>query len=97
MSNTYLLSDETRNPVPRHQRRLLGQKPQLKPKEVWAIRIRLQIKEKQRDLALFNLAIDSKLRSCDLVALRDSDIFMAGSVRDRAVIVQKKNRSPRSI
>ena len=97
MSNTYLLSDETRNPVPRHQRRLLGQKPQLKPKEVWAIRIRLQIKEKQRDLALFNLAIDSKLRSCDLVALRDSDIFMAGSVRDRAVIVQKKTGNLRAV
>jgi hypothetical protein len=89
MSSTYLLPDETRNPVPRHHRRLLGQKPPLKPKEVWAIRIRLQIKEKQRDLALFNLAIDSKLHSCDLVALRDSDIFMAGSVRDRAIIVQQ--------
>jgi integrase len=94
MSNTYLPPNKTRNPVLRHQRRLLGQKPPLKPKEVWAIRIRLQIKEKQRDLALFNLAIDSKLRSCDLVALRDSDIFMAGSVRDRAVIVQQKTGHP---
>jgi integrase len=94
MSNTYLLPNKTRNYVSRHQRRLLGQKPPLKPKEVWAIRIRLQIQRKQRDLALFNLAIDSKLRSCDLVALRDSDIFMAGSVRDRAVIVQKKTGRP---
>ena len=94
MSNAYLPPNKIRNPEPRHQRRLLGQKPPLKPKEVWAIRIRLQINEKQRDLALFNLAIDSKLRSCDLVALRDSDIFMAGSVRDRAVIVQQKTGRP---
>ena len=70
--------------------KLSGQKPPLKPKEVWSIRVRLQIKEKPRDLALFNLAIDSKLRSCDLVALRVSDIVVADNVRERAVIVQKK-------
>ena len=50
--------------------RLVGQKRPLRPKEVWAIRVRLQMKHRKRDLALFNLAIDSKLRGCDLVSLR---------------------------
>jgi integrase len=72
----------------------MGQKPPLKPKEVWAIRTRLQIQGKQRDLALFNLAIDSKLRSCDLVALRVSDVAVGGSIRERAVIVQQKTGRP---
>jgi len=76
------------------ERKLVGQKPPLKPKEVWSIRVRLQMLGKTRDLALFNLAIDSKLRSCDLVALRTSDIVMAGSVRERAVIVQQKTGRP---
>ena len=74
--------------------RLIGQKPPLKPREVWAIRVRLQIAGKRRDLALFNLAIDSKLRSCDLVALRVSDVVTGGSVRDRAVIIQQKTGNP---
>lgn len=52
----------------------MGQKPPLKPEEVWAIPTLLQIQGKRRDLALFNLPIDSKLRSCDLVALRVSDV-----------------------
>jgi len=79
---------------PRRPRRMSGQKPPLKPKEVWAIRVRLQIRGKPRDLALFNLAIDSKLRSCDLVALRVSDVATGGSVKDRAVIVQQKTGRP---
>ena len=74
--------------------KLLGQKPPLKPKEIWAIRQRLQMSSRQRDLALFNVAIDSKLRSCDLVALRVSDVTVAGSVRERAVIVQQKTGHP---
>jgi len=77
-----------------HKGRLIGQKPPLKPREVWAIRIRLQIQRKQRDLALFTLAIDSKLRSCDLVALRISDVATGGSIRERAMIVQKKTGRP---
>ena len=76
------------------KRKLIGQKPPLKPKEVWSIRVRLQMLGKTRDLALFNLAIDSKLRSCDLVALRFNDVVMAGSVRERAVIVQQKTGRP---
>jgi integrase len=71
-----------------------GQKPPLKLKEIWAIRIRLQIMSKVRDLAMFNLAIDSKLRSCDLVALRVDDISFGGRVKSRAVIIQKKTKRP---
>jgi integrase len=81
-------------PEPGSKARLTGQKPPLKPREVWAIRVRLQIAGKPRDLALFNLAIDSKLRSCDLVALRVSDVVTGGSVRDRAVIIQQKTGNP---
>ena len=55
-------------------RKLVGQKPPLKLKEIWAIRVRLQIAGRLRDLALFNLAIDSKLRACDLVKLRVQDV-----------------------
>jgi len=94
MPDFTLIPQEPRCPVPRRPRRMSGQKPPLKPKEVWAIRVRLQIRGKPRDLALFNLAIDSKLRSCDLVALRVSDIATGGSVRDRAVIVQQKTGRP---
>jgi integrase len=72
----------------------MGQKPTLKPREIWAIRTRLHIQGKRRDLALFNLAIDSKLRSCDLVALRVSDVAVGGSIRERAVIVQQKTGRP---
>jgi len=62
--------------------------------EVWGIRIRLQIHGNMRDLALFNLAIDSKLRSCDLVAIGVSDVVTGGNVRERAVIVQQKTGRP---
>jgi hypothetical protein len=64
--------------VPRHEPwnkgKLVGQKSPLKLKEIWAIRVRLQLGERMRELALFNLAIDSKLRSCDLVSLRVRDV-----------------------
>lgn len=58
--------------------RLVGQKRPLLPKHVWAIRVRLEIAEKTRDLALFNMAIDSKLRGCDLVKLKVADVYAAG-------------------
>ena len=74
--------------------RLVGQKRPLRPKEVWAIRVRLQIKRRKRDLAMFNLAIDSKLRGCDLVSLRVDDIAVGGHVRDRATIIQHKTSRP---
>ena len=73
---------------------IVGQKPPLKPREVWSIRTRLQVSGAVRDLALFNLAIDSKLRGCDLVAITVGDVALSGSVRDRAVIVQRKTGRP---
>ena len=74
--------------------RFFGQKPPLKPKKVWSIRVRLQIGGNTRDLALFNLAIDSKLRSCDLVILRVADLSRTGSVRERAIVIQQKTGRP---
>ena len=62
----------------------------LKPKDVWAIRVRLQLEHRARDLALFNLAIDSELRGCDLVRLQVEDVCAGGRVRDRATVIQKK-------
>ena len=76
--------------TPWNKGRLIGQKRPLRPKEVWAIRVRLQVKRRKRDLAMFNLAIDSKLRGCDLVRLRVDDIASGDRVRDRATIVQHK-------
>jgi integrase len=80
--------------APWNKGRLTGQKRPLKPKDVWAIRVRLQLQHRARDLALFNLAIDSKLRGCDLVRLQVDDVFAAGRVRDRATITQKKTGRP---
>jgi integrase len=71
-----------------------GHKPPLKRKEVWAIRVRLQLAKQPRDLALFNLAIDSKLRGCDLVRLRVCDVVNGNRVGSRAAIVQKKTGRP---
>jgi integrase len=80
--------------VPWNKGRLTGQKRPLKPKDVWAIRVRLQLQHRARDLALFNLAIDSKLRGCDLVRLQVDDVCTGGRVRDRATIIQKKTGRP---
>ena len=71
-----------------------GQKAPLQPKEVWAIRVRLQLAKRARDLALFNLAIDSKLRGCDLVRLKVADVAQMGEVRTRASVIQKKTGAP---
>jgi integrase len=79
---------------PWNKGRLVGQKRPLKPKDVWAIRVRLEIAGSQRNLALFNLAIDSKLRACDLVALKVEDVCLGGRVRDRATIIQRKTGRP---
>jgi hypothetical protein len=80
--------------LPWNKGRLTGQKRPLKPKDVWAIRVRLQLEHRKRDLALFNLAIDSKLRGCDLVRLQVNDIGAGDRVRDRATIIQKKIGRP---
>lgn len=74
--------------------RLIGQKPPLKPKDIWAIRIHLQNKRAVRDLAMFNLAIDSKLRGCDLVSLRVRDIANGVQILSRAMVVQRKTHRP---
>src|SRR5271156_2379504 len=84
----------TKSRSPWNRGKLIGQKPPLKLREVWSIRIRLQLKERLRDLAMFNLAIDSKLRGCDLVALRVDDVLLGGRVRPRAVVMQKKTGRP---
>jgi integrase len=85
---------ETQRCRPNPNRHLKGQKRPLKPKEVWAIRIRLEMAAEPRNLALFNLAIDSKLRACDLVAIKVDDVCLSGRVRDRAIIIQRKTGRP---
>ena len=80
--------------APWNKGRLIGQKRPLKPKEVCAIRVRLQLEERRRDLALFNLALDSKLRGCDLVRLQVNDVCVGGRVRDRATVIQRKTGRP---
>ena len=67
--------------------RIIGPKPPLKPKHIWAIRQQLKNAHRARDLAMFNLAIDSKLRGCDLVRLRVRDLAPGGAIRQRATIV----------
>jgi len=74
--------------------RIIGQKRPLLPKHVWAIRVRLELSNALRDLALFNMAIDSKLRGCDLVRLKVADVFTAGTVKERASILQSKTKTP---
>ncbi len=80
--------------IPWNKGRLVGQKLPLKLREIWAIRIRLQLSEQLRDLALFNLAIDSKLRGSDLVSLRVDDIAQGKSIFHRAIVMQQKTRRP---
>lgn len=71
-----------------------GAKLPLRPMHVWGIRVRLQVERRVRDLALFDLAIDSKLRGCDVVALRIQDVVSAGTVRRRASVLQQKTGRP---
>lgn len=80
--------------VPWNKGRIVGQKAPLKLREIWAIRVRMQLRNEIRDLALFNLAIDSKLRACDLLSLRVSDIAHENRVSSRAVVMQRKTKRP---
>lgn len=80
--------------VPWNKGKLTGQKPPLQLKHVWAIRTTLQLDGRIRDLALFNLAIDSKLRGCDVVSLRVEDVAPHGYALDRATVRQKKTGQP---
>jgi len=82
------------NHHPWNKGRLVGQKRPLKPKDVWAIRVRLELGRSRRDLALFDLAIDSKLRACDLVRVKIQDVFAGSRARERATIIQKKTGRP---
>jgi len=86
------------SPTPRREPwnkgKLIGQKPPLRPKHVWSIRTRLQMDGRTRDLAMFSLAIDSKLRGCDVVALRVEDVAPSGYAVDRATVRQKKTGRP---
>jgi integrase len=79
---------------PWNKGKLVGPKPPLQPKHVWAIRTRLQMQQKIRDLALFNLAIDSKLRGCDVVSLKVEDVAPHGYTIERASVRQKKTGRP---
>ena len=82
------------NNGPWNKGKLIGQKRPLKLHEVWAIRIRLELSKRTRDLAMFNLAIDSKLRGCDLVRLKVFDVVHGDTVVSRAKIMQKKTKRP---
>ncbi len=80
--------------VPWNKGKLIGAKPPLRPKHVWSIRTKLQVEGRTRDLAMFNLAIDSKLRGCDVVALKVDDVAPSGYAADRATVQQKKTGQP---
>jgi integrase len=80
--------------IPWNKGKLTGAKPPLRQKHVWSIRTNLQIEQRTRDLALFNLAIDSKLRGCDVVALKVDDVAPNGYCADRATVRQKKTKRP---
>jgi integrase len=80
--------------VPWNKGCLIGQKPPLKLQEVWAIRYHLEQKHKLAQLAMFNLAIDSKLRSCDLVRLRVSDVKQGSMILTRSQVIQRKTGQP---
>jgi len=79
---------------PWNKGKLIGAKPPLRQGHVWSIRTRLQLERRLRDLALFNLAIDSKLRGCDVVAVRVDDVAPNGYALDRATVRQKKTGRP---
>src|SRR5690606_25995276 len=74
--------------------KLIGQKTPLRLKDIWSIRVRLQLTGKTRDLALFDLAIDSKLKACDLVTLRVRDIAHGKHVSPRTIVMQRKTQQP---
>src|SRR4029453_15379657 len=91
------LENTTANAIghrPWNKGKLTGVKPPLRPKHVWSIRTKLQIEGRVRDLAMFNLAIDSKLRGCDVVAIRGEDIPPTGHTADREKIRKKKTGRP---
>lgn len=79
---------------PWNKGKLVGQKSPLRLRDIWGIRIRLELANNVRDLALFNLAIDSKLRACDLTKLRVRDVAHGNHVSARAIVMQQKTQRP---
>lgn len=80
--------------APWNKGRIVGQKRPLLPKHLWSIRVRLEMADSKRDLALFNMAINCKLRGCDLVCLKVNDVYAVGRVKERASVMQSKTRKP---
>lgn len=80
--------------TPWNKGKIIGQKAPLRQQEIWSIRARLEIANNLKELALFNLAIDSKLRGCDLVALKVSDVMRSGDILTRTSVVQQKTGTP---
>ena len=94
MQDTENAVPTTSKRLPWNKGKLTGAKPPLRPKHVWSIRTKLQVEGRTRDLAMFNLAIDSKLRGCDVVALKVEDVAPNGYSVDRATVRQKKTGQP---
>ena len=94
MDTTILDECDGQTTQPWNKGKLTGTKPALLPKHVWAIRTRLQLANRLRDIALFDLAIDSKLRGCDVVTLKVSDVAPHGYAIDRASVRQRKTGRP---
>src|SRR6266571_5815736 len=94
MHHQQTLITSTSERAPWNKGKLTGAKPPLRPKHVWSIRSKLQFEGRTRDLAMFNLAIDSKLRACDVVALKVEDVAPNGYAADQATIRQKKTGQP---
>lgn len=94
MTDVLSASENLTKRVPWNKGKIVGAKPPLRPKHVWSIRTKLQVEGRIRDLALFNVAIDSKLRGCDVVALEVDDVAPSGYAADRASVRQKKTGRP---
>ncbi len=90
----YLLEKHNQKREPWNKGKLMGQKLPLTLQEIWSIRMCLESEKRTRDMALFNLAIDSKLRACDLLKIRVSDVSSGGQVNSRATIMQQKTQRP---
>ena len=87
-------SVSTSHREPWNKGKLVGQKAPLRVRDIWAIRVRLQLQCRTRDLALFDLGIDSKLRACDLVRLRVRDVCHGDHPSSRAIVLQQKTQCP---
>jgi len=94
MQNQAVVTPSVSAHPPWNKGRLIGAKPPLRPKHVWTIRTKLQVEHQTRDLAMFNLAIDSKLHGCDVAALKVEDVAPYGLALDRATARQRKTGQP---